>query len=232
MDNALFIFDWKNLSRLAAFMEQHPGPTVDAIADWLALNPNLFPLPGKPAVEQIKEKILYDGGPMDPVLYPTIGLDGWSVSICAFPASNGWSILRDGNSQPFLAVRNEVWAKMLCEMINNRGSEPDRPAMNTSPKPGDPVLVHPNDLAEAQIVELSVQRDGRLWLNVDGVCLVRIKHVTTVTIDSHGIATKSAFEFPLPKPGERRTNSGEHFAGSERRMRNPPRPFRRPIDEE
>lgn len=39
------------------------------------------------------------------------------------------------------------------------------------------------DLAEAKIVEVIHLPDGRLWINVDGACLLRIKEAKKCSIE-------------------------------------------------
>jgi len=40
------------------------------------------------------------------------------------------------------------------------------------------------DLLEADTVELLYTEGGRVWVNVDGICLVRVRHALTIV--SHG----------------------------------------------
>lgn len=42
-----------------------------------------------------------------------------------------------------------------------------------------------NDMLEAKIVEVTVDPKGKLWVNVDGVCFLRIGHCDMVVTDNH-----------------------------------------------
>jgi hypothetical protein len=42
------------------------------------------------------------------------------------------------------------------------------------------------DLQRAEILQVQVGSDNQVWINVDGVCLVRIGHVETLDLDQHG----------------------------------------------
>lgn len=40
-----------------------------------------------------------------------------------------------------------------------------------------------NDMVEAKHVDIAVDDTGKVWVNVDGVCVLRIGHAHTVVID-------------------------------------------------
>ena len=39
------------------------------------------------------------------------------------------------------------------------------------------------DLIEADIVEITIDTTGKLWVNVDGRCLLRIRHSNNTIVD-------------------------------------------------
>jgi hypothetical protein len=39
------------------------------------------------------------------------------------------------------------------------------------------------DYLDAKVVELLGNKDGRIWVNVDGICVLRIRHVGELVVD-------------------------------------------------
>lgn len=42
------------------------------------------------------------------------------------------------------------------------------------------------DLQRAEGLQVQVGSDNKVWVNVDGVCVLRIGHVETLDLDQHG----------------------------------------------
>lgn len=82
------------------------------------------------------------------------------------------------------------------------------------------------DIVSANVVELTIDETGKLWLNVDGKCGFRIGEVTSFVVEAPGIA-KCKLSYPVDNyfiddkrvPVERRQPEVDlHYAGSDRRM--------------
>jgi hypothetical protein len=39
------------------------------------------------------------------------------------------------------------------------------------------------DIIKAEVVEIVTSYDGKVWVNVDGICMLRVKHTGNVKID-------------------------------------------------
>lgn len=63
-----------------------------------------------------------------------------------------------------------------------------------------------DDRLKAKYVELIVDDTGKLWLNVDGQCVVRIGHVDEVNIDLHKSDTHT---MTVAREKGARSSSGE-----------------------
>ncbi len=101
-------------------------------------------------------------------------------------------------------------------------------------------LAKMQDIVSADVAEFTFDDTGKLWLNVDGKCALRIGKVEEIVIDPPITGAKYVFKYPyvdkfaefkkkkyqrmaaeLPiekREGERRQSANDHFAGSDRRM--------------